>query len=997
MSVRALALVILLPGVLAAQVTPRRPARPDTTTRRDTLARGDTLPRRAGEAARAGRDTTPRDSVLVRWAEPDSVMQSLMSRPGYTVTRFQGITSVFDATNHAFEIVAGDSVRAAVQRGDQTVVTDSLIIYDEGSKVATVRGARIVVSDPSSGQADIVSSGTITYNLATGSAFITNPRFPVENGETWYVQVDRARMVTVPADSGRAGRVFYGRGGTITSCEDSIPDYFFLTKEIKKTAGNTIVARPAILYIKDIPVMWLPFIFQDTRSGRRSGVLTPRFGLNDIVRNSPNMRRSIEDIGYYFAINDYMDARVALDWLSSAGAQSNEVPGYVKLKGEWSYNWLDRFLNGHIATDYGRFRDGQTNLAVTWNHSQDFSRNSHLTTNVNYVTSTMLQRDAARNPYEQTATIRSSVNYSHKLGPAALQLGGTRTQYPGRSLIDQNLPTLTLSTGPLSLASWLVWTPNLSYSLSQRLHIDQPGVLGFRYTVGTDGSLDSTAVNRNESNQTLSFDTPIQIFGYDLRNSFSVNDRRQDYPQPYDIVDVNTGEIRERRILPRTYATSIDWTPNFTLPPFMRSLFNISPGVSLSNVMPGAFWVRSPLSNGKFVHQSKRPTFSLSATPTVYGFFPGFGPFSRLRHSITPSISYTYAPPASIDTAFLRALNQSAAGTRLAGLRQSALSFGLTQNIEAKVRSPNDTSPEAGEKIKLLSLQFSSLSYDFERAKATGKAIRGLSTDQFSYTLSSDLLPQFQMSVGYSLFKGSPLSDTAVFSPYRERVSASLRLSRDQNPFVAFTRLFGRAVPVREPNTEPVTDRPDEELTRDLSNQPVAGSGRRSNRLMVPPTNGWDLSLTFSSSRQRPLEGTNVVDFDPTARCEVFRDVNPVAYQTCVTNAQIAPTNDAPTESPLSGGQISRIPPTTSVGAQTNFQFTQNWSASWSTNYDVVRHQFAMHTVALQRNLHDWRATFGFTQAPSGTFSFSFQIALKAQPDIQFPYNRTTYRTGESR
>jgi hypothetical protein len=49
--------------------------------------------------------------------------------------------------------------------------------------------------------------------------------------------------------------------------------------------------------------------------------------------------------------------------------------------------------------------------------------------------------------------------------------------------------------------------------------------------------------------------------------------------------------------------------------------------------------------------------------------------------------------------------------------------------------------------------------------------------------------------------------------------------------------------------------------------------------------------------------------------------------------------------------------------------------------------------VNLQRDLHDWRAIFGFTQAPSGSFAFNFSIGLKAQPDLKFDYARSNYRT----
>ena len=50
--------------------------------------------------------------------------------------------------------------------------------------------------------------------------------------------------------------------------------------------------------------------------------------------------------------------------------------------------------------------------------------------------------------------------------------------------------------------------------------------------------------------------------------------------------------------------------------------------------------------------------------------------------------------------------------------------------------------------------------------------------------------------------------------------------------------------------------------------------------------------------------------------------------------------------------------------------------------------------VTLQRDLHDWRAVFAFTQSPNGNFAFNFFIALKAEPDLKFDYNKATVRSG---
>mgnify|MGYP006197812363 CR=1 FL=1 len=59
--------------------------------------------------------------------------------------------------------------------------------------------------------------------------------------------------------------------------------------------------------------------------------------------------------------------------------------------------------------------------------------------------------------------------------------------------------------------------------------------------------------------------------------------------------------------------------------------------------------------------------------------------------------------------------------------------------------------------------------------------------------------------------------------------------------------------------------------------------------------------------------------------------------------------------------------------------------------YDIEDEQFASHVVSLQRDMHDWRATFAFTQAANGNFAFYFSIYLTDLPDLKFDYNRSSY------
>jgi hypothetical protein len=121
---------------------------------------------------------------------------------------------------------------------------------------------------------------------------------------------------------------------------------------------------------------------------------------------------------------------------------------------------------------------------------------------------------------------------------------------------------------------------------------------------------------------------------------------------------------------------------------------------------------------------------------------------------------------------------------------------------------------------------------------------------------------------------------------------------------------------------------------------------------------------------------------------------DPFLLDACLANVRAQPTTDVPVVSATAGGPLYKIPPTTSINSNISFNLTPKWAAQWTTTYDVEAHEFASHMVSLQRELHDWRAIFGFTQSPNGNFAFNFSIALKADPDIKADYNRATVRSG---
>ena len=987
----------------AASASAQVPGRPVTRPAVSPV-RLDTLRTRLDSLRAKGDTLAPKDTAAqANFSPADSVMQRLLDKEGYSRRRYQGDVITFDAKSRGIQLTKN----AMVQIDSQLVKSDTITYSGSGSAVR-------VGSDPTKkgnifvtpGQAPIISSGAGTYDIATRRASVRGVKTSIpQSGETLFIT---GETVTVAAGSDSISSansaIYYLKYGTVTACDDSVPDYFFKANEIKRT-GSFVVARPAILYIGDVPVMWLPFLFQDVRNGRRSGIIAPNLGISDFVRNSPAYRRNIEGLGYYFAISDFLDAQVSTDWRSSAGESDFGDLGYVRYNGEFRYRWLERYVAGNLALSQ-TMQSGNKNTAVTWGHQQEFTRNSTLTMNINYVTSTRLQRETTVNPYSALATISSQANYQQKLGPAQFSLGGSRKQYPGRAQLDQAFPTLSITTSPINLGSWLSWTPNVSYSSSQSLGIDQPSALGrlLRDSITASGrdTVVAQELKRSAYTSQLNFDTPITIFGYSLGNRFTVASARNDFPERAIVTDVISGEETER-IYAQTFKSEADWTPSFTLPAMARNNFNLTPSLSFANVDGAAFWVRNERTGGRWVHQSKRPSFGLSASPTVFGLFGGFGPFTRIRHSFAPTIGYGYAPRADVSNEFLTAVGRTKFSRTtgdttgyLGALAQNSLSFGLSTNIEAKTRSRNDSNPEDGDKIKLLSVNFTGVSYDFERKRAIGgQWWRGLTSQNFGYTLRSDLLPGIDIGVDYSLFQGSTLSDSAVFKPYRERVTGAFQFSNTANPFMVFSRLFGKAVPPTDASTDRNQPPADDRYARQIASQPVAGRAARTAAFIPTTTGGWQASFTFTSARQRPPSGNarNVVAFDPTVRCLQYNTptLRPF-FDRCVANERTNPTPETPITSGLSGAPIFLTPPTTSLGSNLNFNLTEKWAASWQTQYDFEAHNFASQIVSLQRDLHDWRAIFAFTQSPNGSFAFNFLISLKAQPELKFDYHKSTFR-----
>ncbi len=276
----------------------------------------------------------------------------------------------------------------------------------------------------------IVQGGDTQTIHLRGEAYVEREGTKLESDSIRYHQRScRLDAIGDPRLFDQATVMLYGSRSEVTSDENPVPDYHFSTGEMKWLNKNVMVARPAVLYIHDVPIMWLPFIFQDVRKGRRSGILVPRFGLNDIVRPVRTYQRHVLNVGYYWAINDYFDFLLSADWYAAR---------YLSLRAKSSYKWLDRFIDGGVSFErFGQLDVPGSSIRLGWQHQQRFSSRTRFSASVDYASNTSVIQTNTVNPFLATASLSSQMSFTKQFDWGTLTVGGrprsiSRRQSPGR-------------------------------------------------------------------------------------------------------------------------------------------------------------------------------------------------------------------------------------------------------------------------------------------------------------------------------------------------------------------------------------------------------------------------------------------------------------------------------------------------------------------------------------------------------------------------------------
>src|SRR5216117_202558 len=522
MAAAVVVLFVLMSGSLAAQNPPPPPPPPqppavrgDTTRARPptggggggggapkkTLRGGGSMD--TATARRLGLPTGPSRS----FPPSDSVIDSLLKIEGSSVTRYVAETLVVQGDSQTIFLRR----EAFVDREGTQLEADS-IRYHEASCQLNATG------DPHLFDHGTVLIGErLRYDTCVRRGTVKDALTDFQQGGvTWYMRGNLA------VDSG--SRRVFARSAKVTSDPQPVPDYHFQSGEAKWINKRTMVARPAVLYVRDVPVMWLPFIFQDIRGGRRSGILFPRFGLNDLVRPTRRYSRHVSDLGYYFALNDYVDVLFTGDWFAGR---------YVQFHGQAQYHWLDRFMDGQLT--YSRMSQIDfpgVNSLIGWNHTQRFNARTSFNAHVDYSTNGSLIQKNSLNPWEVKSTIASNLNFAKQFSWGALNIGGSRSQDLSNNNISQTVPTINLTPAAVNITPWMTWSPGFTYQNQQQFHVANGTLL----IPGRDTiPVDTLHLFKDSRQTTMSINTPLRIGRWNWANSISVSDVRANGRQEFTL------------------------------------------------------------------------------------------------------------------------------------------------------------------------------------------------------------------------------------------------------------------------------------------------------------------------------------------------------------------------------------------------------------------------------------------------------------------------------
>ena len=275
----------------------------------------------------------------------------------------------------------------------------------------------------------------ISYNFKTRKGSVIMAR--TQQGSE-YVLGDKVKMAGLNEDG---KDVIYIKNGKFTSCDLEHPHFYIKSSKLKIIPDDRIISGPLFMVIGDVPFpVPLPFGFFPNTTGKKSGILLPTYG------EAADRGFFLKDLGYYFAISDFIDLALRGDIYTKGGWRAQAAVRYkmrYRLDGNFSFDVARAIIGEKIDPS---FQD-RFNFNVVWRHNQTINPSTKFNANVNIATSTFLAQNSYNTDDIFTTNLNSSVTLqkSFRKLPYSLTAGLTHNQNTRNKTMTLGLPNISLN------------------------------------------------------------------------------------------------------------------------------------------------------------------------------------------------------------------------------------------------------------------------------------------------------------------------------------------------------------------------------------------------------------------------------------------------------------------------------------------------------------------------------------------------------------------------
>ena len=485
---------------------------------------------------------------------------------------------------------------------------------------------------------ELIKCEKIKYNFNTKKGYITEVR--TQQGEG-YIHMAESKI--------HPNQEIHLKNGKYTSCDAEKPHYHFQLSKAIIVPEKRIVTGPMHMRILNIPTpIAFPFAFLPNSESKKHGIIIPKIALASAYGSG------LEDFGYYIPLSDswetyfYGTVFTTLRW--GIRNQTNYYKRY-KYRGNFTLNYES--LRGYFYD-----KNISDNYTIRWKHNQDSKAHPSLKFNsdINFISNNPKNSlEVISNNYFN-AQLNSSMNLTKNW-----KLSKFNGSWTVKTSLRQNKSAKTFN----------IDLPTFSLNVSRfNLGVLRKEKIGKRWYENI-----TVTYNLNSAN---TLNTPDSIFTKDEFNT---------------IGGYAKNGIKQHATIQTNLKPKSGWF-NFNLTLNYDEIWNFQSYEKNWNTVSEK--IDTTL---KGFQTSRNINFSGGLSANMYGYYKSINQNLKLRHVMSPKVSFTYKPDLGTHQFYIDSLNKDIyySSFDVSLYRETSrgesglISFNIGNTLELKSRSKKDS------------------------------------------------------------------------------------------------------------------------------------------------------------------------------------------------------------------------------------------------------------------------------------------------------------------